>query len=260
MKYSYRHYGTSSGLPGVELVINDEAADAAVFRFQGMTDEVLEPFCFETAVEKWINWDKTDGTSRNLEAAIMNVIWALDREGQTDRALSYVLRMLPFSSDYVEQSFMCIDIGTYLKKNRRYSDAVACFRECLEKRPADPQMQYALHNNMGYCLCMMDQSVEAEQCCREAIRLNPDEYHAHKNLGAALLGQMRIVEAAESLLRMIEVSRGADGAGEAAEGFLSRIPQLTSEATEIVGKIRDLIRKAKADAQGVKARETAGAK
>jgi tetratricopeptide (TPR) repeat protein len=260
MKYSYRQYGTSSGLPGVELVIDEGVADAAVFRFLGMTAGVLEPFCFEAAVEKWINWDKTDGTSHNLQAAIMNVIWALDREGQTDRALSYVLRMLPFSLDYVELSFMCIDIGKYLKKNRRYSDAEACFRECLERRPTDPRIQYALHNNMGFCLCMMDQSVDAEQFCREAIRLNPDEYHAHKNLGAALMGQMRIVEAAESLLGMIEVSRGDEGAVEAAEGFLSRIPQLTAEAPEIVGKIRDLIRKAKADVQGVKTRETAGAK
>jgi hypothetical protein len=74
------------------------------------------------------------------------------------------------------------------------------------------------------------------------------------------MGQMRIVEAAESLLGMIEVSRGDEGAVEAAEGFLSRIPQLTAEAPEIVGKIRDLIRKAKADVQGVKTRETAGAK
>ena len=258
IKYAYMNYRTSSGLTGVQLDFGDGEADTAVFRFLGQAAEAMEPFSIDQAVEKWINWGKPDDTHSKLGSAIQNVIWNLDTEGKTDRALSYLLRMLPFSKDYNELSSFCLDIGGYLKKLSRYNDAVACFRECLEKRPVDPRMQYALHNNMGYCLCMIDQSVEAEQCCRVAIRLVPDEYHAHKNLGAALLGQLRISEAAECLLRMLVISRGAEGAVEAAEGFLSTIPQLAAEAHEVVGRIRDIISKTAPEVQGVKAGDGGG--
>ncbi len=259
IKYSYMNHRASSGLTGVELVFGAGDADSAVFRFLGPAAAAMEPFSIDQAVEKWINWGNADDTNYNLWSAIQSVTWALDREGQSDRAFSHLLRMLPYSPHYEAQYAICMEISGYLKKLRRYNDAVACFGKCLEKRPMDPKMQYALHNNMGFCLCMINQSVEAEQWCREAIKLSPDEYHAHKNLGAALLGQLRIPEAAESLLQMLEVSRGDAGAVKAAEGFLSTIPQLAAEAPEVVGKIKDFISKAASDAQGVKAGETAGA-
>ena len=259
IKYSYMNYRVASGLIGVQLDFGDGEADTAVFRFLGKTTEAMNPFNIDQALDKWINWGKPDDTHRNLGSAIQQVIWSLDTEGKTDRALSYLLRMLPFSTDYIEQSFLCLDIGGYLKKVSRYNDAVACFRECLEKWPADPQMQYMLHNNMGYCLCMMDQSVEAEKCCREAIGLIPDEYHAHKNLAATLLGQLRFAEAAACLLQALEVAPGNDGALKVVELFLATFPQLPTAAPEVVGRIRELLKQANPAAQDVKATETAGA-
>lgn len=74
----------------------------------------------------------------------------------------------------------------------------------------DDEYWYWLHNNHAYCLAMLERFAEAEPMAREAIRIDPDRHNAHKNLGLALMGQGRLLEAAESFGRARDI-RPADG-------------------------------------------------
>jgi tetratricopeptide (TPR) repeat protein len=258
--YTFSNNRLSDGLTGVQLHPCDGDAGNSIFRFLGPAAADMAPLNIEQAVEKWINWGKSDDTNYNLWSAIQSVIWALEKEGQADLALSYLLKMLPFAPNYQAVYAINMEIGGLLKKVPRYGDTVACYKECLVKLPREPKIQYAIHNNMGFCLCMMNRNVEAEQSCRDAIRIIPDECHAYKNLGAALLGQLRFAEAAASFLSAIELASLGSPVKEVIEGFLTAVPQLTTETPEIVGKIRDLIHKAAPTVQGMPTREAAGGK
>jgi tetratricopeptide (TPR) repeat protein len=257
--YTYNNKRLSNGLTGVQLHPCDGDAANSVFRFLGPAAADMEPFQIEQAVEKWMQWGNADDTNFNLWCAIQNVIWGLNREGQADRALSYLLRILPFAPNYQAVYDINWEIGGLLKKVERYGDTVTCYKECLVKLPSEPKIQYAIHNNMGFCLCMLNRNVEAEQSCRDAIRLIPDECHAYKNLGATLINQLRFTEAADSFFSAIELAPLGSPVKEVIEGFLTAIPQLTTEAPEVVGKIRDLLHKANPAAQDAKVAERAGA-
>ena len=78
--------------------------------------------------------------------------------------------------------------------------------------PAAGEVGYLLHNNRGYCLNKLGRHAEAEVHCRTALALDAARYNAHKNLGLALAGQGRFVEAARCLL---EADRRSPGDGRA---------------------------------------------
>ena len=60
---------------------------------------------------------------------------------------------------------------------------------------------YFLNNNIGYCLNIEGRHQEAEKHCRAAIRINRKRRNAFKNLGIALEGKGRHVDAARNYLR-----------------------------------------------------------
>lgn len=258
-KYTYGNARPSNGLTGVELYPCDGDAANSVFHFLGPAAEGMEPFHIGQAVEKWIQWGNADDTNYNLWCAIQNVIWGLDREGKGDQAFGYLVRMLPWVPNYEALCSIGTAINKHVKEPHQYKALVESYRECQVRLPKTPKIHYAINNNMGYCLFMLNEFAEAEKCCREAIGLIPDEYHAHKNLAAALLGQCRFGEAATCLLQALEVAPGDDGAVKVVEMLLAKVPQLSTEAPEVVGRIRDLLRKPNPAAQGEEATGKAGA-
>lgn len=258
-KYTYCNNRPSNGFTGVELYPCDGDAANSVFRFRGPAAADMDPFPIGQAVEKWIQWGNADDTNYNLWSAIQSVTWGLAKEGKGEQAFSYLVRMLPYAPNDPAFDAISRELGQYLDEPPRYRALVESYRECQARLPNTPKIHYAIHNNMGFCLFMLDEFVEAEKCCREAIGLIPDEYHAHKNLAAALMGQCRFAEAAVCLLQALEVAPGNDGALKVVEMFLAKAPQLSTEAPEVVGRIKALLHKANPADQDVKATETAGA-
>jgi tetratricopeptide (TPR) repeat protein len=70
--------------------------------------------------------------------------------------------------------------------------------------PANPCSWYFIHNNIGCCLNHLDEFEEAEQYCRDAIRVDPTRYNAYINLGVSLEGQGQFIEAARSFVDAIK--------------------------------------------------------
>ena len=63
-----------------------------------------------------------------------------------------------------------------------------------------PRSSYFSRNNLAYCLNCLGNWRRAEIYGRSAIRLNAIQHNAHKNLGLALQGQDRFIEAAHSYI------------------------------------------------------------
>lgn len=94
-----------------------------------------------------------------------------------------------------------LSLGQLAEQSRDYAKAAGHYEHAIAVLPSDPRLRYLMHNNLGYSLNEMGSHKEAETNCRIAIEVAPDRYNAHKNLGVALEGQGRWVEAAESYLK-----------------------------------------------------------
>jgi len=81
----------------------------------------------------------------------------------------------------------------------RYPDPTACVDRCLAGT-RDPAKQAAGCLGLGQLLEQQDRHAEAEAHTRAAIAIDPKRHNAHKNLGLALAGQGRLVQAAHCLL------------------------------------------------------------
>lgn len=89
--------------------------------------------------------------------------------------------------------------GIEAERSGDFHRAVREYREGLRHPNEDFDIAYFLNNNLGYSLNQIGEFVEAGQYCRRAIGIDRNRYNAHKNLGLALQGQGRHVDAALSL-------------------------------------------------------------
>ena len=138
------------------------------------------------------------------EDALEDAVWQLTRfysmVGRQEEATSCVTRLLAGMPDPEKRAAVYLALGQLLEQQRRYAEAAAAYATGLEGRPARGKVIYFLHNNRGYCLNQLGQHAEAENYCRAAIAIDPARHNAHKNLGLALAGQGRLVEAAHCRL------------------------------------------------------------
>ena len=138
------------------------------------------------------------------EEALEEAVWQLGRfyglVGRQQDATACVTRLMANTPDPAKQARGYLALGQLLEQEDRYAEAEAMYTRGLEVLPAAGEVGYLLHNNRGYCLNELGRHAEAEVHCRAALALNPVRFNAHKNLGLALAGQGRRVEAAHCLL------------------------------------------------------------
>lgn len=101
------------------------------------------------------------------------------------------------NSEDLAYSKLCA--GCNAEKVGNFNLAAREYQRGLGFSTEDFETAYFLNNNLGYSLIQLGEFVEAEIYCREAISIDPHKYNSHKNLGLALQGQGRFVEAALSL-------------------------------------------------------------
>jgi hypothetical protein len=94
-----------------------------------------------------------------------------------------------------------------LKAQGKPAEAVAACREALRLQPD----YYPAHNNLGLALGAQGKVAEAVAAYREALRLQPDSPQAHFNLGGALRGEGRFREALASLRKGHELGTRRPG-------------------------------------------------
>jgi tetratricopeptide (TPR) repeat protein len=138
------------------------------------------------------------------EADREEAVWQLARfysvVGRQGDATACIRRLLAGTTDLAKQAGGYLAFGQLLEQEDRYAEAEAAYARGLAIMPATGEVGYFLHNNRGYCLNELGRHAEAEGHCRAALALDPTRHNAHKNLGLALAGQGRFLEAACCLL------------------------------------------------------------
>jgi tetratricopeptide (TPR) repeat protein len=144
------------------------------------------------------------GRVTSCEEALEDAIWQLARfyssAGRHDEATACVNRCLADIRDPAKQAAGCLGLGQLLEQQDRYAEAEAMYAHGLQIPTAAAEVAYFLHNNRGYCLNLLGRHAEAEAHTRAAIAIDPKRHNAHKNLGLALIGHGRLVEAVRCLL------------------------------------------------------------
>jgi tetratricopeptide (TPR) repeat protein len=121
--------------------------------------------------------------------------------GRQEEAKGCVTRLMEaWTDDPGKQAAGYLALGQLLEQHDSYAEAEAAYARGLAILPAAGEVGYFLHNNRGYCLNTLGRHAEAEVHCRAATALDPARHNAHKNLGLALAGQGRYVQAARCLL------------------------------------------------------------
>lgn len=121
-----------------------------------------------------------------------------------------------------------------------WDGAIASYRQALEADPQDPLVRYFSNNNLGYSLLQLGRFDEAEEYCEAAIQINPAQYNAHKNLGLALEGQGRWMDAALSLAEAARLCPENTRAWMHLQHLLSRKPNLPNQSSALSELVRSL--------------------
>lgn len=136
---------------------------------------------------------------------IRRVLWQLGNaflgRGNQQPGVLCLLRLLDISPDQEQRAECFLLLGAECEKADDYGSAARFYQRGIECGPLEIRTRYFLNNNMGYCLIESGDHDSAEKLCLEAIRILPDRHNAHKNLGLALKGQGKYLNAAESLIR-----------------------------------------------------------
>jgi len=103
-------------------------------------------------------------------------------------------------TDLAIRAHAAMAVGWGLEKVGGFGKAVEMYRTVVLMEPLEPKAWYYAHNNLGYCLNQLGDFTGGEGFCREALRIDPALPNAHKNLGLALQGQGRLVEAAQAFV------------------------------------------------------------
>lgn len=123
---------------------------------------------------------------------------------ETDRhalAFQCVERFASYSLNDERKAHFRLVAGIIAEKAGNFRAAVGEYRKGLENPTSSLDTQYFLHNNIGYSLVQLGEFAEAETWCRKAVTIDSTRYNAFKNLGLALEGQGKYLEAAKSLER-----------------------------------------------------------
>jgi Flp pilus assembly protein TadD len=180
---------------------------------------------------------------RKSEVALEDAVWQLARfysfVGRQEEATACVTRLMEaWTEDPGKQAAGYLALGQLLEQQDRYAEAEAAYARGLAILPPAGEVGYFLHNNRGYCLNILGRHAEAEVHCRAALAMAPTRFNAHKNLGLALAGQGRFVEAAHCLL---EADRRYPGDGRARQhlaGLLATHPEVLVEDLDVAAECR----------------------
>jgi|GEM_PF-837739 len=183
------------------------------------------------------------------EEALEDAVWQLARfysfVGRQEEATACVTRLMEaWTESPGKQAAGYLTLGQLLEQRDSYAEAEAAYARGLAILPAAGEVGYFLHNNRGYCLNKLGRHAEAEAHCRAAIALDPTRHNAHKNLGLALAGQGRFVEAAHCLL---EANRRCPADGRARR----HLADLLAAHPEVLVEDLDLATECRAHGLGV---------
>ena len=124
-------------------------------------------------------------------------------------------------------------LGCACEKETNFDVAVECYFKVVAAKPRDPRIRYFGNNNLGYSLVRLGRFDEAEGFCQAAIRINSEQYNAHKNLGLVRQGQERWLDAALCFAEACRVCPVEPRARHLLDGLIAARPDLLSRSVEL---------------------------
>ena len=155
------------------------------------------------------------------------------RSGLLAAALSYLEKVFSLTDDAQGRAGILLAAGCVLEKTGDYPSAAESYRAAFAYPKRKDETWYFLHNNLGFCLNRLGEYEEAEELCRAAIRIDGRRHNAYKNLGVALEGLGRNVDAAKAYLTAGKLNPRDPRALDHLEALVVSHPAITGKIPDI---------------------------
>ena len=123
-------------------------------------------------------------TNANALQMLGLVLYQSGKRLEAVEAIQHALAIRPDADGFY-------NLGVMFSEQRRYLDAVGCYRDSLRHRPNDVDT----YNNLGNALKDLGELNEAAECYQKAIRIKPDTALANFNLGSLYHQQKQLTDA-----------------------------------------------------------------
>jgi tetratricopeptide (TPR) repeat protein len=145
------------------------------------------------------------GRMENSYGDTGNAAWELVKfyslSGRHSKAVLLVEWLYSKTDNLETQAILLMSLGQLMEQISDFNAAIDYYRQAYALEPVDRTAWYFIHNNLGYCLNLKGLHGEAECYCREAIKIDPRRYNAHKNLGISYQGQGEYRQAARCFVQ-----------------------------------------------------------
>lgn len=119
--------------------------------------------------------------------ALVNLAWALEKDGLTEEAETCYRRALELDPASLGAHR---NLGVLLVRQKRFQEAEAIYRRALGRHPGSA----SLWTNLGVLLADQKCTERAEACFRKALEIDPEFPGAHYNLGYLFLCRGQFAE------------------------------------------------------------------
>ncbi len=140
---------------------------------------------------------------------LLEVAWEfsilLRSNGFFQESIACVEQLINCTDDAEKHAQLYMALGQVMEMKEDFEAATLYYLQAKSLKPTDKTTAYFVHNNLGYCLNLLERHDEAEGCCQVAIKIDPARHNAYKNLGIALQGKGRYADAARNFIKASEV-------------------------------------------------------
>ena len=143
---------------------------------------------------------------RIVERTILDLACLNRNMGHPEKAMQYIKRLMVITDDLEKKASYLMAMGCSMEQMRNYEEAIVYYSQALSLEPTNGETWYFINNNLGFCLNYFNKYLEAEPYCRAAIKINPHQHNAYKNLGISMEGQGKYPEAAVLYIKAVETN------------------------------------------------------
>jgi tetratricopeptide (TPR) repeat protein len=206
-------------------------SDNEIFNFAIPKQPNLTPISAEEAEHLMLeNLKKREG---QFQEALWDLAYFYSKTGQQQAAQNYIERFIANADDPEKRAGAYLALGQLMEQMNDFETAITFYSHALSLEPVHTPTWYLINNNLGYCLNQFGRYAEAENYCRDAIKIDPERQNAYKNLGISLAGQGLNAEAARNYIRAVQANAADPRALDLLEQLYKDHPEISNEIPDI---------------------------
>lgn len=129
-----------------------------------------------------------DQKQKELKVIYFSLVQFYSETHRQDVAQVYLQGLLENATAPGEKASYLLAMGQLMEQLRDYPAAIEFYQKAFALEPADNEVWYLIHNNLGFSLNVLERYAEGERFCRKAIEINPRRHNAYKNLAISQQG------------------------------------------------------------------------